>query len=67
MMGSAMAADVTEAEIAGQELVHEERVQKQMELLQKERDAAFLKQLEAEMLLMQQQDAANAAAGSTAP
>lgn len=70
MAGSAVAADVTEAQIAAEELVHEEQVQKQMELLQAERNAAFMRQLEAKAMILEQQLAADAAADpnvTTAP
>jgi len=63
----AYAADITAADAMNAEIMHEQQVQVQMEQLQKERDAAFLKQLEAEALIAEQEMlAAEAAAQSPA-
>ncbi|RLL49800.1 hypothetical protein D8Y20_12470 [Mariprofundus sp. EBB-1] len=59
---SAYAADITAAEAMSVEILHEQQVQVQMEQLQQERDAAFLKQLEAEAMIAEQQMLAEQAA-----
>jgi len=59
---SAHAADVTADEAMSAEVMHEQQVQIQMEQLQRERDALFLKQLEAEALIEEQQFLAEEAA-----
>ncbi|MBL4775276.1 MAG: hypothetical protein JKY87_04395 [Mariprofundus sp.] len=51
---SAHAADITAEEAMSAEVMHEQQVQIQMEALQRERDAAFMKQLEAEALIDEQ-------------
>ena len=52
---SAYAADITAEEAMAAEMMHEQQVQIQMGALQKERDAVFLKQLEAEALIAEQE------------
>jgi len=59
---SAYAADITAEEVMNAEIMHEQQVQVQMEQLQKERDAAFLKQLEAEAMIAEQEMLAEEAA-----
>ncbi|MDQ6999964.1 MAG: hypothetical protein Q9M12_03645 [Mariprofundus sp.] len=57
MSGSAIAADVMQADVSANEVIHEQQVQQQLTQLQQARDAAFLKQLEAEAKLMELQSA----------
>ena len=51
---SSYAADITAEEAMAAEFAHELQKQAQIEKLQRESDAAFLKQLEAEILLEEQ-------------
>jgi len=63
----AYAADVTPADVMPAEVAHEQQVQTQLELLQQARDAAFIKQLEAEALMMEQQGVASPATPPASP
>jgi len=57
--GAAYAAgDVLASDVGMNEVAHESMVQAEMAKLQQERDAAFVKQLEAEMLIEEQRIAA---------
>ncbi len=58
-VSSANAAGDTPADVMSAEMAHEQQVQTQLEQLQRDRDAAFMKQLEAEALIMEQQQLAN--------
>lgn len=63
---SAYSAGITPSpsEMMAAEIAHEQQVQTQLDKLQKQRDASFLKQLEAETLIEEQRILADGAGAS---